>query len=225
MKTLKTTLTNLIIYPKAYPKFLKVILLLICILFFDNCRRRDECEGSPNSNYNYDSTHFDSSEQAKIPDWQGDSLYFYSDVGDTAYMYCDWQSSPNRYEYDKGGAYLPCPYDLWSWHPSVYYYYHSNEPSLNGLEIHIYKESNAKKWEPNGPPQSWIVIRQFASQFLSNIGGNNLPNDSVILINGFVEKGWTTFTKTASLNLNVGIIKLNPEIGKKWTLFNYKLNN
>jgi hypothetical protein len=225
MKTLKTTLTNLIIYPKAYPKFLKVILLLICILFFDNCRRRDECEGSPKSNYNYDSTHFDSSEQSKIPDWQGDSLYFYSDAGDTAYMFCSGQTSQFSYEYDKGGAYLPCPYDLWSWYPSVYYYYQSNEPTLNGLQIHIYKESNGSKWDPNGPPVARFLVPGLDGYRLSEFGDKVIPTDSVKIENGLWEFGWNNRDKNTTISLKIGFLRINFDSGKKWTLFKYKLNN
>jgi len=226
MKTLKTTLTNLIIYTKPYPRFLNVILLIICILFFDNCRQRDECEGSPKSNSNFDSTHFDSSEKSKIPDWQGDSLYFYSDVGDTAYMYCDWQSSPNGYEYfNSGSNALPCPYSILRWYPSVLYSYHSNEPTLNGLRIHIYKESNANKWVPNGPPVARVLVGKIAGFVLSEFGGDVIPNDSVRLENGKWELGSNYRNKLAAIRLKVGLLKINPEQGKNWTLYKYRLNN
>lgn len=206
---------------------MNVILVLICILFFDNCRQRDECEGSPKSNYNYDSTHFDSSELIKIPDWQGDSLYFYSDVGDTAYMFCAWQSPPNSFAILTGGSNaLPCPYVLNFCHPSQRYTYQSNEPSLNGLQIHIYKESNGSKQFPTGPPLSRMVIGSYdyGAIWLSDYGDTIPPADSVIISNGFIEHGWQTSDGTI-FNIKVGILILNKPNSKKWTLFKYKLNN
>lgn len=213
-------------FSKAYPRFLNVLLVLFCLLFFDNCRRRDECEGSPKSNLNYDSTHFDSSEQAKIPDWQGDSLYFYSDAGDTAYMYCNWQSPPNNFEIQsRSSGTFPCPYLENFCYPFQQYNYHSNEPTLNDFQIIFFKESNLINQFPKEPPKAYLALSQYDYQLLSDVGFNNLTNDSVLLMNGLIEKGWSTANKTSSLNLNVGILKLNIKRGKKWTLFKYKLNN
>lgn len=225
MKTSISFHTKFINYTKVYTRFFNVLLVLICFLFFENCRPRDECEGSPKSNYNYDSTHFDISEQAKIPDWQGDSLYFYSDAGDTAYMFCSGQTSPFSYEYDMRGAYLPCPYEIYYWHPSVYYYYQSNEPSLNGLLIHIYKESNAYKWEPNGPPIARFLVPGLDGYRLAEFGDKVNPTDSVKMENGLWEFGWNNRDKNTTINLKIGFLRINFDSEKKWNLFKYKLNN
>jgi hypothetical protein len=43
--------------------------------------------------------------------------------------------------------------------------------------------------------------------------------------NGLWEFGWNNRDKNTTISLKVGLIKINPEQGKIWTLYKYSLNN
>ena len=204
-------------------KFTVTLLMLAFIFLFENCKRKDECEGvlgpPPNS------THFDSLELSKIPDWKGDSLFFYSDAGDTAYMYCYDQSPPNNYESESYINPLPCNYTSYSYYPYQAYYYRSNEPTLNGLYVEFYKEAIGYQWGP-GPPVSRVLIPKLDGFTLNEFGFNVTPNDSVKLEDGSISFGWKNRDAATTMNLKFGFLKINFQKSLvKWTIYKYKLKN
>lgn len=199
----------------------KWIFLLLILSQFIECKRSGD--GCPDKII--DSTHFDSSELAKIPDWLGDSLFFYSDAGDTAYMVCNVQ----YFHYTDGdfnGANpsADCGRTSFYYYPEYYYGYTSNHKDLDNIRVIIFKESNLNPWEP-GPPLSRIFLSpKLDEQKLSNIGGTLAYTDSITLLDGYVEKGWLFFSLENSFNLKVGILRLKVK-STKWTLYKYVLNN
>lgn len=197
---------------------IKWIFLLLILSQFIECKRSgDGCPGKI-----IDSTHFDSSEKAKIPDWLGDSLFFYSDAGDTAYLVCTGQYGGYQLYGTVAGLDAECGQYYFPYYPEYGYTYLSNHPDLNGIRVVIYKESNAYQIFP-GPPTSYFLINKIDRNKLANLEGNNAPTDSVFLNNGIYEYGWFTFSKGVSINLSVGLIRINRG-SKRWTIYKYKLN-
>lgn len=194
-------------------------MLTLLIINLSNCRKNHD--GCPETTI--DSTHFDSSELAKIPDWKGDSLFFYSNAGDTAYMVCTVQYG--GYEsYDGGGGYdAECGNNRFSYYPEYNYKYISNHPDLNGIRVVIYKESNAYHPMP-GPPTAIIDINKLGNFLLSDLGNSKLFNDSISFENKQTLYGRWNMSEDCSLNINYGFLKIILSNGRKWTLFDYSLN-
>jgi hypothetical protein len=195
-------------------------------LFFgiSNCKR--DIDGPCGmTDKTFDTSFFEKNEKDLIPDWEGDSLFFYSDAGDTAYLFCKYQGLVIETEFLHNGSFscswtYTYPYELFG------ATYGSNYPELNNIGINIYKENYL--WQQTPPfRQAFIEILNWNTYNLLVFDGKTIPNDSVLLANGKYEKGWIredVSSKTV-MNLNVGIIKLENKSGKKWTQFRYTLNN
>jgi hypothetical protein len=200
----------------------KAALLLLLVMSFSYCRRG----GNDCPEITRDSTHFDSSELAKIPDWLGDSLFFYSDAGDTAYMVCTEQYGKYKSYGTAAGSDPECGQNYFPYYPEYGYYYLSNHPDLNGIRVLIYKESNAYQNIP-GKPTSFLIFYTSKSfldgHLLSDLQKGNL-NDSITIYNGSVIYGWKNRDMLTTLNLQVGLFKINSLNSRKWVLFNYSLN-
>lgn len=200
------------------------LLMFAFILLFENCRRKDDCaevQGPPPQ-----STHFDSLELTKIPDWKGDSLFFYSDTGDSVYIYCYNQLPPNNYESKGYTNPLPCNYTVNNYYPYQAYYYRSNEPTLNGLYVEFYKDPNSYPYNSTpSTPLSRIVIGDLGAQWLSKFGYEIIPQDSIILLDGTMEQGWLNGVQTVLFNINIGVLRLKQKNGTTWKLYRYWKKN
>jgi hypothetical protein len=195
-------------------------MLTLLIISLSNCRKDNKvCP-----EVTFDSTHFDNNEFAKIPDWKGDSLFFYSDAGDTAYMVCTEQYGDYKSYGTAAGSDVECGQRKFYYYPEYNYSYKSNHPDLNGIRVVIYKESNAYQIS-GGPPLSRINIPNIGGYRLSNLGIDSLMNDSVILWDGELVRGLLNGGENISLNLKFGILKLNSKNNNFWKLFKYNVIN
>jgi|688.fasta_scaffold13737_2 hypothetical protein len=198
----------------------KIVMLTLLIISLSNCRKDNKvCP-----EVTFDSTHFDNNEFAKIPDWKGDSLFFYSDAGDTAYMVCTEQYGDYKSYGTAAGSDVECGQRKFYYYPEYNYSYKSNHPDLNGIRVVIYKESNAYQIS-GGPPLSRINIPNIGGYRLSNLGIDSLMNDSVILWDGELVRGLLNGGENISLNLKFGILKLNSKNNNFWKLFKYNVIN
>ena len=198
----------------------KIVMLTLLIISLSNCRKDNKvCP-----EVTFDSTHFDNNELAKIPDWKGDSLFFYSDAGDTAYMVCTEQYGDYKSYGTAAGSDVECGQRKFYYYPEYNYSYKSNHPDLNGIRVVIYKESNAYQIS-GGPPLSRINIPNIGGYRLSNLGIDSLMNDSVILWDGELVRGLLNGGENISLNLKFGILKLNSKNNNFWKLFKYNVIN
>jgi hypothetical protein len=175
----------------------------------------------------YDTSYFEKNEKDLIPDWEGDSLFFYSDAGDTAYLFCESQGFGIVNKYYKSGS-------TWcSWTDTYPYQgfgatYSSNNLELDDLQIDIYKESYSQDDQSNPPiRQAKIDISKYGIYDLLIFDGKIQPDDSVLLTNGKYEVGILDDSKIirTTMNLNVGLMIMETKNVKKWTLFRYTLNN
>jgi hypothetical protein len=198
----------------------KIVMLTLLIISLSNCRKDNKvCP-----EVTFDSTHFDNNELAKIPDWKGDSLFFYSDARDTAYMVCTEQYGDYNSYGTAAGSDVECGQRKFYYYPEYNYSYKSNHPDLNGIRVVIYKESNAYQIS-GGPPLSRINIPNIGGYRLSNLGIDSLMNDSVILWDGELVRGLLNGGENISLNLKFGILKLNSKNNNFWKLFKYNVIN
>lgn len=198
----------------------KIVILIFIIVNLSNCKRSED--GCPETII--DSTHFDSSELAKIPDWKGDSLFFYSNAGDTAYMVCTVQYS--GYEsYDGGGGYdAECGNNRFSYYPEYNYKYISNHPDLNGIRVVIFKESKLS-FTP-GKPTSFLLFNNnrghLDGHLLADLNEKSI-NDSILLSNGNQIYGWKNRDMVTTISLDLGLLKLNLKEGRQWKIHKYIL--
>jgi len=209
---------------KSFQSSLKFLLLLSLFFGISNCKR--DIDGPCDmSDIDFDTSYFEKNEKALLPDWKGDSLFFYSDAGDTAYLFCKYQGLVIETEFLHNGSFscswtYTYPYELFG------ATYGSNYPELNNIGINIYKENYL--WQQTPPfRQATISIPKWGNYRLLEFDGKSLPNDSVLLANGKIESGLVKEDVSSKIvmNLNLGIIKLEKKSGKKWTLFRYTLNN
>ncbi len=209
---------------KHLQRSLKFLLLLSIFFGISNCKR--DIDGScDQSDIYYETSYFEKNERDLLPDWEGDSLFFYSDAGDTAYMFCKSQHLGITKDYNRSGS-TWCSWKVHAPYESFGANYSSNNSELDNTLIHIYKEPYSDK---SPPPfrYAWVTIYGWNSYTLLEFDGKALPEDSVRLANGKFEKGLIRdyVSKKTVMNLNTGIIILENKSGKKWTLYRYTLAN
>jgi hypothetical protein len=213
---------------KSFQRSLKFLLLLSLFFGISNCKR--DIDGPCDmSDIDFDTSYFEKNEKALLPDWKGDSLFFYSDAGDTAYLFCKYQGLGITTEFIHNGS-SSCNWTYTYPYESFGATYGSNHPELNNIGIRIYKETYLGQQTPPFK-QAVIDISVGTSAIgwysLLDFDGKTLPNDSVLLANGKYESGWVKDSKTLRpiMNLKVGLIVIERKNVKKWTLFRYTLNN
>ena len=209
---------------KHLPRSLKLLLLLSIIFGINNCKR-DMDGPCDKSDIYYDTSYFEKNERDLLPDWEGDSLFFYSDAGDTAYLYCEIQELLISKNWGESGD-ATCRWNIYQPYEKFLAIYRSNNPELNNLQIEIYKESYSKSDQSN-PPIRQALIRspKVGNYTLFDFDGKTLPNDSVSLANGQIEVGRIS-GEDVTMNLKVGILKIKRySDSKKWTLYRYTLTN
>jgi hypothetical protein len=207
---------------KPFQRSLKFLLLVSLFFGISNCKR--DIDGPCGmTDKTFDTSFFEKNEKDLLPDWEGDSLFFYSDAGDTAYLFCRYQGIGIAADYGGGGP-------TWcSWIDTYPYEsfgatYSSNNSELDDIGIKIYKESYRDQWNPP-LRQALIRVPKVGNYTLFEFDSKTLPNDSVSLANGQIEVGRIS-GEDVTMNLKVGILKIKRySNGKKWTLFRYTLNN
>jgi hypothetical protein len=205
---------------KPLQRSLKFLLLLSLFFGISNCKRDDGCNKAYETYF--DSSFFDSSELVLIPDWVGDSLFYYSNEGDTAYLHC--YSRYYGFRPDVGGSKnVTCEYYEYYHYPFYLYYFESNVPELDVMQIEIYKESLMNRSKEKA--KSYLVAKKMVDFPLELLGSDSLANDSIILEDGSLEKGFLSATSSYSLNLRIGFLRIKRLNGKKWTLYRYTLAN
>ena len=211
---------------KHLQRSLKLLLLLSLFFGISNCKR--DIDGPCGmTDKTFDTSFFEKNEKDLLPDWEGDSLFFYSDAGDTAYLYCEIQELLISKNWGQSGD-ATCRWNIYQPYEKFLAIYRSNNPELNNLQIEIYKESYSQSGQSNPPiRQAKIEISNWNTFKLLVFDGKTAPNDSILLANGEYEKGWIRedIDRKTIINLNVGLIKMEMKNVKKWTLFRYTLNN
>ncbi len=134
---------------KSFQSSLKFLLLLSLFFGISNCKR--DIDGPCGmTDKTFDTSFFEKNEKDLLPDWEGDSLFFYSDAGDTAYLFCESQGLGIVTKYYKSGS-------TWCSWTDTYPYeafgatYSSNNPELDDIGIEIYKESYSQSHQSNPP--------------------------------------------------------------------------
>ncbi len=213
---------------KPFYTSLKLLLLLSIFFGISNCKR--DIDGPcDKSNIYYDTSYFEKNERDLLPDWEGDSLFFYSDAGDTAYLFCKSQYLGITYDYPGRNGSTWCSWTETYPYESFGATYSSNNSELNNISIQIYKESYSK-YDQSNPPfrQAKIDISKYGIYDLLIFDGKIQPDDSVLLTNGKYEVGIldddSKIIRT-TMNLNVGLMIMETKNVKKWTLFRYTLVN
>jgi hypothetical protein len=173
----------------------------------------------------YDTSYFEKNERDLLPDWEGDSLFFYSDAGDTAYLYCEIQELLISKNWGESGD-ATCRWNIYQPYEKFLAIYRSNNPELNNLQIEIYKESYSQSGQSNPPlRQAKIRVPKVGNYTLFDFDGKTIPDDSIVLANGQIERGRIS-DEDLTMNLKVGILKIKRySDGKKWTLYRYTLAN
>ncbi len=207
---------------KHLQRSLKFLLLLSLFFGVSNCKR--DIDGPCGmTDKTFDTSYFEKNEKDLLPDWEGDSLFFYSDAGDTAYLFCKSQGLGFAADYGGGGS-------TWCSWTDTYPYegfgatYSSNNSELDDIGIEIYKESYRDQWSPP-LRKAKILIPKVGIYNLLEFDEKTIPDDSIVLANGQIERGRIS-DEDLTMNLKVGILKIKRySDGKKWTLFRYTLNN
>jgi hypothetical protein len=208
---------------KSFQRSLKFLLLLSLFFGLSNCKK--DIDGPCDmSDIDFDTSYFEKNEKALPPDWKGDSLFFYSDAGDTAYLFCKYQGLGITTEFIHNGS-SSCNWTYTYPYESFGATYGSNHPELNNIGIRIYKETYLGQQTPPFK-QALIIIPNWGNYLLLEFDGETFPNDSVVLSNGQIERGFLSSDNNLLLNLKVGLLKIGRYNKiKKWTLYRYTLNN
>jgi hypothetical protein len=198
----------------------KIVMLTLLIISLSNCRKDNKvCP-----EVTFDSTHFDNNELAKIPDWKGDSLFFYSDAGDTAYMVCREQYGDYKSYGTAAGSDVECGQRKFYYYPEYNYSYKSNHPDLNGIRVVIFKESKLS-FTP-GKPTSFLLFNNnrghLDGHLLADLNEKSI-NDSILLSNGNQIYGWKNRDMVTTISLDLGLLKLNLKEGRQWKIHKYIL--
>jgi len=211
---------------KPLQRILKFLLLVSLFFGLSNCKK--DIDGPCDmSDIDFDTSYFEKNEKALLPDWKGDSLFFYSDAGDTAYLFCKYQGLGIATKYVDSGTNW-CNWTYTYPYESFGATYSSNNQELNNIGIQIYKESYSQDDQSNPPlRQAKIDISKYGIYDLLIFDGKIQPDDSVLLTNGKYEVGILDDSKIirTTMNLNVGLMIMETKNVKKWTLFRYTLNN
>jgi hypothetical protein len=198
-----------------YLHFLFIFLILVCMV---KCKRDFPCYVQDEI---HDSLLFNGLELSLIPNWVGDSAFYYSDQGDTMYLFCRSREY-ERTSFIIGNRSFECswetifPYELYQ------FKYTSNHPSFQKYTL-IFQRFDPQNFSSKPSESKTKIYREEQELIFPNLelfSKKYQDFDTIMLASGKQVVGLLTFNGTFSNKY--GLLKYREKSGKRWTLFKYQ---